>query len=191
MMDKEIILKEIQRKFIHIMGMVVVPLDFYFGFAVPCTLVLILSCLYMLSEYMRIKKKHFPMMQKITKLASRNYCTGKTDYAPLLLAAGVLIPLAIFPAPISYCAIIAVVLGDGFASLVGKSFGRHKWIFKKSLEGTGAGFVITFVGCVFFISPELALVSSGIAMSVEFLPLGKFDNLVIPLVVGIVLSFLL
>ncbi|MCV0367673.1 MAG: hypothetical protein K5798_10490 [Nitrosopumilus sp.] len=191
MRDKEIILKEIQRKSIHIMGIVVIPLDFYFGLIIPSILVLILSCLYMLSEHMQKKDKHFPIIQNVTKFALRDKSDGKTDYAPILLAVGVVVSLAIFPTPINYCAIIAVALGDGFASLVGKSFGRHKLIFRKSLEGTSAGFFATFVGCSFFVSPELALGISGIAMSIEILPLGKFDNVVIPLVVGIVLSFIL
>lgn len=191
MRDKEIILKEIQRKSIHIIGIIVIPLDFYFGLVFPSILVLSLSCLYILSEYAKKKEKHFPIIQNITKFALRTKSNGTTDYAPLLLSAGVIIPLVIFPVPISYCAIIAVVLGDGFASIIGKSFGRHKLVFKKSLEGTSAGFFATFVGCFFFVSPELALGISGIAMGVEMLPLGKFDNVVIPLVVGSVLSFIL
>lgn len=184
-------LKEIQRKSIHIMGIIVIPLDLYFGFVVPSAIVLILSCLYVTSEYMQKKGKPFPLVQRVTNFALRNkFCKG-TDYAPLLLAAGVVIPLVIFPVPINYCAIIAVVLGDGFASLVGKSFGRHKLVFKKSLEGTGAGFVATFAGCLLFVSPELALAVSGLTMTIETLPLGKFDNVVIPITVGVVLSHFL
>lgn len=189
MREKENIFKEIQRKSIHIIGIIVITLDFYFGFIIPTILVLVLSCLYIISEYLQKKGKHFPIIQNITKITLRD--TEKTDYAPLLLSAGVVISLTMFPTPISYCAIIAVILGDGFASLVGQSFGRHKLIFKKSIEGTVAGFVASFVGCVFFISPELALGMSVLAMSVEVLPLGKFDNLAIPIVVGTVLSFLL
>ena len=47
------------------------------------------------------------------------------------------------------------------------------------------------MGRIFFISPELELGISGLAMTIEILPLGKFDNIAIPLVVGGILTFIL
>ncbi len=64
---KETLCQEVKRKSIHIVGMIVIPLDFYFGFMIPGILIMILSCLYILSEYLQEKEKQLPMMQTITK----------------------------------------------------------------------------------------------------------------------------
>jgi dolichol kinase len=80
-----------------------------------------------------------------------------------------------------------VTLGDGFASVVGKTYGRHKIPHSggKSIEGTAAGIVCAFAGALVFAPPSVALAAALVGMVVEFLPLRVSDNLTVPLLSGL------
>jgi dolichol kinase len=109
---------------------------------------------------------------------------------------------------IASIAIVSMAYGDGMGGLIGKKFGKRRLIGKKTLEGSSAVFVftafailmvITFYGVlsmlgwfpVHEITITLALtiaLLTGIYVSfVELITPGEFDNLVIPLSVGIIL----
>lgn len=107
--------------------------------------------------------------------------------APLYFAAGILAALLIFPAPFNFVAIAVVTLGDGFASVVGRMFGKHKIPHSggKSLEGTAAGVLCAFAGALVFVPPTTALTAALAGMAVELLPLRISDNLTVPFVSGL------
>ena len=104
----------------------------------------------------------------------------------------------------SSIAIVAMTRGDGYGSIVGKRFGKHKIINGKSLEGTFAVFAATFVFSMVVIVfygflasqglflgrtvdaiPALAFaaVAGVIAAVVEAVCPGDIDNLLIPMTV--------
>lgn len=101
-------------------------------------------------------------------------------------------------------AIVAMTRGDGFGSIVGKKYGRHKIINGKSLEGTFAVFAATLVFSMVviafygFLASQglfsgrtvdllhgllLAAVAGLIAAVVEAVCPGDIDNLLIPMTV--------
>ena len=109
---------------------------------------------------------------------------------------------------IASIAIVSMAYGDGMGGLIGRRFGQRRLLGKKTLEGSTAVFVftaiailmvITFYGIlsmlgwfpVHEIELTLALtiaLLTGIYVSfVELITPGEFDNLVIPLSVGIIL----
>ena len=102
--------------------------------------------------------------------------------------------------------IVAMTWGDGFGSVIGKRFGRHRILNGKSLEGSLAVFaataVMTAVIVLFYgwltasgfyptgdsiaIVPvwAVSVIAGFLAMVLEALCPGQYDNLVIPLVVA-------
>ncbi len=109
---------------------------------------------------------------------------------------GMLIALYLFPENIAYASILILSVGDGFAALIGK-MGKTKTRFskKKTWEGTISGIITATVAATFFIPFYIALVSSMVAMFIELVDF-KFkniidDNLLIPIVSGVVITLLL
>ncbi|HTY46202.1 MAG TPA: SEC59/DGK1/VTE5 family protein [Methanomassiliicoccales archaeon] len=99
-------------------------------------------------------------------------------------------------------AIVAMSYGDGMGGLIGKRYGRHVLLGKKTLEGTLTVFaatavasfaIILFYGslasagliAMHYISPALAagvsLAAGVFVAALELLTPGQFDNLTIPL----------
>jgi phytol kinase len=109
---------------------------------------------------------------------------------------------------IASIAIVAMAYGDGMGGLIGRRYGRRKLLGKKTLEGSSAVLVFTAVAILAVIAFYGSLSSVGwfpdhripltmaltvavlTGIYVSFLELvtpGEFDNLVIPLSVGIIL----
>ena len=111
----------------------------------------------------------------------------------LLLAA--LLAIEIFPQPVAAAALGFTVLGDGFAALVGRGWGRVR-VFNKSLEGTLAGLVACVAWAAFVAStgavPIAVLIAGAVvASAVELLPIPLDDNLGITLFSGYVMKLML
>jgi phytol kinase len=100
--------------------------------------------------------------------------------------------------------IASMAFGDGMGELIGRKFGRHKYAPRRSLEGTLAVLLATFVGVlalIWFYSdvisysggtvPDTPLLFAaalgGFVASLEGITPGSIDNLVIPLVVALFL----
>jgi len=91
----------------------------------------------------------------------------------------------LFPLPLAVVAMGYLIVGDGLAGFVGKSWGRHRLAFGKSWEGTLAGFAANLlVGLLVLRSPIPALLGAILGSVVEILPLPLDDNLAIPLIAG-------
>lgn len=86
--------------------------------------------------------------------------------------------------------ILVLAFGDGFATVIGKLHGRHR-IGEKSLEGTLAGLLASFLVCSLVLPWELALLASAVGMGIELASLPLDDNITIPLGVAIALTFAL
>ncbi len=97
----------------------------------------------------------------------------------------------IFPKVIVVTAFAILIISDTMAALVGRRFGKHKFLFK-SFEGTLAFFVSGIV--VVLLSPKIeyrfseyliGIVSAGIGAIIENVSYGLADdNLVIPISIG-------
>ena len=110
-----------------------------------------------------------------------------------LLLAG-LLALELFPQAIAAAALGFTILGDGFAALVGKAWGRHRF-FGKTLEGAAGGFAACLAWAAFLVwaghlSWPVALAGALIASLVELLPIPLDDNLGMTLISGYVMRLL-
>jgi dolichol kinase len=110
-------------------------------------------------------------------------------------AFSLLLTIITFPKPIAVTAIYVLAIADPLSAIVGIKFGKNKIAGHKSLEGSAAFFVATFLitfsvfsieyyglmGEIFFLSLFLAFFVSLF----ELIPLKLDDNLTIPLTTAV------
>jgi dolichol kinase len=139
-------------------------------------------------ETLRLSGVKVPLVSSLTRMASRSKDKGHFVMGPVTLGLGALLALLLYPSPAASIAIYALAFGDGFASLVGKFFGRLRpaLLCGKSLEGSLACFAAVFIAA-YQVSGNLriALPAALTAMVVEALPLDDFDNIALPVMVGL------
>lgn len=195
--------REVKRKLVHLLGVLTIPLSFFIDKAILALLSLAFSLfLFFLGSYIEAKKdirKRVPFrireieaiedqfhdfLLSLTRGRSEKYFSGAVIYL-----IGLAIALLVFPSPIAFVCVITLAVGDSLSTLVGVYFGKHKLPFnkKKSVEGSLAFFISTFVTSLLFVSPIFALVASIVGTIVEAAELKINDNVLIPVIVGLVL----
>jgi len=146
---------------------------------------------YTIMEQMRLAGVEVPLVSTLTSMASRPRDMNHFVLGPVTLGIGALLALLLFPSPAAAIGIYALAFGDGFASLVGKLFGRVRpaFLLGKSIEGSMACFFAVFISA-WLVSRNytVSLVAAVTATAVEALPLKDYDNIVLPLIVGAVVQ---
>ncbi len=156
---------------------------------------------FLINPFMRwwIRGHHIPIVDNMLDNFERDECKktfpGK---GALFLFIGMLLSMILFDVWLGYkdiaiASIMILTLGDSVSALLGP-FGNipHPLNKVKLIEGTIAGIIAGYVGAVIFVSPIEALLGSTVAMLVEALDL-KFskikldDNILVPLIAGIVM----
>jgi len=104
----------------------------------------------------------------------------------LLMAA--LLAIEIFPQPVAAAAVGFTVVGDAFAAMVGRAWGRTR-LFNKSFEGALGGLGACLAWAAFLVAGghlgwATALIGALVASLVEILPIPLDDNLGITLAAG-------
>ncbi len=109
-------------------------------------------------------------------------------WSPLCLGLGILLASFLAPAHVALV-LLCVGVGDSTATLVGMSFGGYA-IGKKHLVGTCAAILFVgllafamsnLVGGVWQLEPLSIAIALGVFVLCDILPLGTWDNLVLPL----------
>ena len=184
--------REFFRKTIHV-STLILPLSYRYLFhndRKPTFIVLIpLTLIALVIEITRVKHKtvkrifldFFGLMLREHEFHD---FTGAT-----YMMISTLICIAVFPADIAFVAIAFLAIGDTLAALVGIPFGKRKLLgTDKSLEGSTACFIGTFIFALFFLNPFIALAGAITATIAEIFPLPVDDNIKIPISAGIVMS---
>lgn len=131
---------------------------------------------------------------------------GPVALTPIYLLIGCSLPLWLHPLQryssgqylLLLSGVLAIGIGDTFASFIGKKFGRHHWNgSKKTIEGT-VGCILgqfAFIGILVYLDfiPSYLLFQSTTIISVIATSLvealtDQVDNIVLPLVMYILLS---
>ena len=114
-------------------------------------------------------------------------------YGVITYFLGVIIVFGLFEKNIALASIMILAFGDSFCHL--GRFGKilNPYNKKKFLEGTIIGIIMGTIGASFFVSWTAAFFGSLVAMSIEgieliFLRKSIDDNLLIPIVSGIIIS---
>jgi len=152
-------------------------------------IILLITVLYIISEFLRIRGINLPITSTITWKTALKPELYEIATAPVFFALGIVFSLILFPTPTNYVLVTILTLGDGFATVFGKTLGRTVLPFNrgKTVEGSAFGFIFAFLGVLLFVDPTKALISAAIGMLVELLPLPLNDNLTIPLITGLAL----
>ncbi|GHV75325.1 phosphatidate cytidylyltransferase [Spirochaetia bacterium] len=162
----------------------------------PFTAVILMAgtLFYALMETLRLYGVEVPLVSSLTSMASRPRDRDRFVLGPVTLGLGALLALLLYPSPAASIAIYAMAFGDGFASLVGKVFGRYRpeFMMGKSIEGSLACFSAVFV-TAYGVSRNFraAFIAAFTATLVEVLPLEDYDNIVLPICVGFMVQLAL
>ena len=184
---------DLLREAIHASGFFVPVIAGSVGVYPVALMICVVSALYALSELLRMNKKNLPIISTITRNAVLPTELYEFTAAPLYFAAGILLTLLLFPAPVNGAAIAIFTLGDSTASVFGGLISKKPLPFNKgkTLEGSLFGFFFAFLGGAFFVSPVLALIAAAVAMAIESLPSPVNDNILIPLGAGLALMLMI
>jgi len=195
--------REIKRQLAHLSGLGVIPIAYFLGdFLTGALAILFGIFIFFLSFYVQMKKKirkNLPIRIKKLEELEDNFHKlvnsferekSETHYmGAVLFFLAVGTSLIGFPTKIAFIAITVLAVGDSFSSIVGIHWGRHKTRINppKSWEGTFGGVFASFLACLVFTNPLMALIAAIVGMSIELLPIQVNDNVLIPLSVGFVL----
>src|SRR5262249_34622813 len=109
------------------------------------------------------------------------------DLAPILLAVGLSIASHFLPLDAALAGALLACLCDAFAALIGMKFGKHKIIgLKKTYLGTLAFFISGILALVPLLGWKGALVTASVASVIEALSIEGVDNLLLPILGGLV-----
>lgn len=173
--------KEKIRKTIHLSTAIIVLVNLV-SHKLAIFLTLFVIFLYTFSEFARLRKIKIFYIHELVEICALPGESKRFIIAPLLLAIPILFALIFFPVDIAYPAILTVTISDAFATLIGISFGKTKIFGNKTLEGSFAFFILTFLILLFFVNIFLAALIALITSLVELFS-KNFDNATIPLAV--------
>lgn len=165
------------RKLVHISGVFLPQACIIFGARPVLAAVLLLLLSFLAAE---IAKPVIP--RRLLLLFWRERELGSFAIEPFLYYISVIILLflsEIVPVQ-AYAAIAILAVGDGFAGVIGKRYGRHRLQFNrnKSWEGTLSGFLLAS-GAGYYYAGIIAIAGSLFGMLAEALT-NRFDNITVP-----------
>ena len=181
--------QEACRKIIHCL-IVFVPFIAGYSYSLAYFLLSTGIVIYSWSEYQRLAGRYVPVLSDIKEKAFRTRDVDHFAKAPVTLALGAMGALALYPMPAAAVAIYSLAFGDTMACLVGKSMGKTRIPHTgKTWAGSAACFATVFAlafhatGCSVTKTTAVALA----ATLTELLPIKDYDNLLIPLVTGLMI----
>lgn len=182
------------RKFFHLSGSIV-ALGYLFIPQKSLYLVILLPflLLFLLVDIIRltnskINQRFMILLAPLVAEKDAHQLNGSTYY---LISS--ILAILLFPREIAIAAMLYLSIGDSIAAIIGKRFGKIK-IYKKTLEGSLACLLFSFLISLFFFNWKISLVGALSATIVELFSSGDIrspllfdDNLLIPLLTGGVL----
>ncbi len=175
---------ELLRKSIHLTSLLTIPIMYFGGRTLTLTIIAIAVVAFLCIEYGRLKRGWHWIGTIIVENTARGKESDKLIIAPLAMALGVGGIILLFPNDtIVYSAICASALGDSFAAIGGKILKNPKRVgpSHKSYIGALSCFLVSTISAYFFTrSLLLSLIGGTVATIVELLPIGSWDNTLIP-----------
>ena len=183
-------LKEIQRKITHFIGLVIPILYHYIdNKQLVVGILAFVTWLLLCFEILRYVFPDFSslLLKFISPILRSHEKQGKILGSTYFVVSS-LLSIVLFPQEIAVASITFLALGDLFAAIIGK-WGRIKIFSGKSFEGSVACFIICFFVSILVIriKPVVGLFGAIAATIFELVPIGIDDNLTMPLTSGFVM----
>ena len=185
--------RELRRKSIHLLGLVVPILYFFTSRDLAIIGVGGLVTLALATELL---KGVIPAFRAIFLrifspiLRSQEQKGGLTGATYFLI--GSFLCILLFDKTLAIVCLCFLTLGDLCAALIGKQWGRIKLFSRKSLEGSLACFVVcTAAALLIGLHPVVAIAGALVATLIELLPIGVDDNVTIPIISGLAMHLLI
>lgn len=189
--------REVYRHFGHLTGILLVA---YF-LAINEDLAYMVLCFYIacfcLGTYFRYAPFASPEFKTFQRwvnqwlgAAERTKAEKKLFMAAYFAMSGMLACLLLLGREIALASTLVLATGDPSAALFGMKFGKHKWKHnpRKTLEGSLVMSLVVFGVLSLFISPLKSLVIAVSIAVFESLPLEMSDNLLVPVLTGMLLK---
>ncbi len=185
---------EFIRKGIHLFSLLIPVVYYFIPKATALTILIPLTLAFGLSDIGRL---FIPALGRVyntyfgflLRSHEQNERGRRLNGATYVLFAATLVIL-FFPKVIAITAISVLIVSDTSAALIGRRFGKHRFM-SKSLEGAGAFFisglvVVAFAPKVAYAPAEYIIGAAAALMAavVEASAIGMDDNLSVPLTVG-------
>ena len=185
--------RELRRKSIHLLGLVVPILYFFTSRDLAIIGVGGLVALALGAELLKglvpaFRAIFLRVFSPILRSQEQKGClTGATYFL-----IGSFLCIFLFDKTLAIVCLCFLTLGDLCAALIGKQWGRIKLFSRKSLEGSLACFVVcTTVALLIGLHPVVAIAGALVATLIELLPTGVDDNVTIPLISGLAMHLLI
>ncbi len=172
---------ELRRQVVHALGIFTIFPLLIFGKYITSALIFGFVLLLILLSRIRKNNRHLDRFIKYFERKNESIVGAVTFYI------GVFIALIVFPEMDAVAAISVLAVSDSLSTVVGTYYGKHKITENKSFEGSFTFFVSAFLILLIFTDPIRAFLYSLVTTAVEIVPMD--DNLTIPVVVGLLLSF--
>lgn len=185
--------RELRRKSIHLLGLVVPILYFFTSrdliiIGVGALLTLALAAELLKGVVPGVRVIFLRIFSPI--LRSQEQKGGLTGSTYFLI--GSFLCILFFDKTLAIVCLCFLTLGDLCAALIGKQWGRIKLFSRKSLEGSLACFVVcTAAALLIGLHPVVAIAGALVATLIELLPIGVDDNVTIPLISGLAMHLLI
>ncbi|MBW6515372.1 MAG: phosphatidate cytidylyltransferase [Candidatus Cloacimonetes bacterium] len=187
-------IKELYRKSIHISS-IALPLSYRYilGYNKILAILILFPFAFgaIILEVIRLENKSFKrVFYKIFGIMLRKHEMHDLTGASYLLTATVF-SIALFPREIAFAALSFLSLGDTLAAIFGIRYGYRKIKgTSKSLEGSIACFASCFAyALIFGLHPTMSLIGALAATISEMVNLPINDNVKMPIITGVVMSF--
>ncbi|HEX2896760.1 MAG TPA: hypothetical protein VHP63_01755 [candidate division Zixibacteria bacterium] len=185
--------QELIRKATHL-GALVIPAGYYFlglNRFTAFLIMLLIGLTMLLIDIARIR--NWPIWQNVFshilgKVIRKHEKDGDFTGATYILLTSCA-TIALFSKPIAIAALSFIIVGDSFAAVIGRRFGRIRFS-NKTLEGTLGCLLGTVLVALFApgIPLSVGLLGAVVATLVEAWPLGVDDNVSVPLMSGLAMT---
>jgi dolichol kinase len=178
---------EAVRKTIHLMT-IFIPVMVWFLPERHWRWLLLLTLAVLIMDFARLGSHRFGRFFRSLLGPSLRHHEERELLGSSYLAISCTVAAFLFPREIAVASMGYLILGDGLAGLVGRSWGRVPLAFGKTLEGTLACLIANLgVGWLVLQDFPAVILGAAVGTLVEFIPLPVDDNLAIPILAGTVL----
>ncbi|MBU2492158.1 MAG: dolichol kinase [Bacteroidetes bacterium] len=192
---------EVLRKLIHLCSLSIPTIYYYITKELALTILIPLSLFSIVMDLGRyfipsLKKPFYDIFGFLLRDHEKNENNKKLNGATYVLLSAVIM-ISFFPKVIVVTAFAVLILSDTFAALIGRKFGKHKFLYK-SLEGSLAFFLIGIAIVLFapkiehnIIEYLIGIIAVALGTIVENISSGYADdNLTIPISIGLTMWIL-